>query len=83
MPLPGSISGLWLRMNIITFSASVTYTPTPGMVKNDVYLYAGGGAGGAGRLSRRLRLPLARAAEVEGVSCLGLSPHRRSVRRRR
>ena len=33
---------------VVTFSSSGTYTPTPGMVKVDVYLYAAGGGGGGG-----------------------------------
>lgn len=36
--------------NIATFSSSGTYTPTPSMTLCDVYMVAGGGAGGTGCL---------------------------------
>lgn len=34
--------------NVQTFTSSGTYTPTPGMVACDVYLYGSGGGGGGG-----------------------------------
>ena len=37
-------------INIIAFTSSGTYTPTPGLVYADVYAYAPGGAGGGGAL---------------------------------
>jgi hypothetical protein len=36
--------------NVVQFTTSGTYTPTPGMAKVDVYLVAGGGGGGGGAL---------------------------------
>ncbi|HEY1944127.1 MAG TPA: hypothetical protein VGH40_18595 [Roseiarcus sp.] len=36
--------------NVLTFSSSGTYTPTPGMTVCDVYLIGGGGGGGGGCL---------------------------------
>src|SRR3954447_19394436 len=36
------------QTNVVTFSTGGSYTPSPGMVRVDVYLIGGGGGGGGG-----------------------------------